>query len=305
MADQTDLLDQIAQMFRASPIARRDLEYTLPISTTDAVLSNLHQVRRLRAVSTKKTDLTIVLELHQFERVSHDEPVPADNLDPQLVSYLNDGVFDFRRQHPGGRAKFTRPDGTAYRPARYLLQPTFSRERLADPDPKKEEEHLRKLDSMRDRRPTLFSFSWHRLLKTLESGQLGIDLRGYDRQAHLYQAIRSSEDETNVLLAALPHMPKLERDPHGCAELNRSTAGVAVLLSPAFVANLLYLLRDAKVAEDGINTARSYYVRRPRQDAAALRHRIAELENDLAETRKRLSEIDPAAEDAEDNETED
>jgi hypothetical protein len=156
---------------------------------------------------------------------------------------------------------------------------------------------LQQIERLRDRDPRVVVLSWNLIKEALETGKrVDDETDGSDSRANLYQAVKSADGKKTVLWVAT--LPKLHDDQRPDKERHITVlsyqAGVLVQLTAPFLDNLLNLLNDAGGADEGIAFARAYYVGARRETVATLTKDIEELENAVAEKRKRLTELVPS-----------
>ncbi len=253
MADQ-DHLKKIAALVRNPKFTNRRIRYAPAVSTTDAALSHLFQVRCLEAFATRKdTDVEIVLELHSFERDKSTDPVKS--LDEIFAGYANDSRYHSDRMGP---IKFIREDGSAWWPDRYALRPTFGADNVVSV--KAAEVRLQQIERKRDRDPRLLVLSWNLISEALENGQL-VSQKDIGARANMYQMSTDADGGVVLWVATLPQLANNQRtDKERCIGLYPNQGGVLVQLTAPFLVNLIYLLNDAGAADDGLAFAKAYYV---------------------------------------------
>ncbi|MCK9361408.1 hypothetical protein M0Q28_04240 [Patescibacteria group bacterium] len=283
MANQKTL-EQIASRLRNSPLVRRSLEYQLPISTMDTALSHLHQVRRLNIYPTvQDTDITFVIELHSLELDASSDEIHG--LDPLFAGYANSSEMTYKDH---GRVKFFQKNGDAWWPERYVLRPTFGPKDVASAEAA--DRRLKLLEEKLDRKPRQIILSWSLMNRALETWDRVDDKGDHPWRASFYQAAKDPDGEDVLWTAVLPQLSNQQRpDKQGRLKLAPNQGGLLVQLTAPFLANLLFLLRNAGAAEDGLNFAEAYYLSPPTHTRESLKERIRQLENELATTRELLA----------------
>lgn len=299
MADETTL-EEIAERLRRSPLMHRPMGFLPPTSTTDTALAHLHQVQLEPYPRNKRMDLVIRIALHQCEQ--GDAMAPIEGLDPLFSDYANDGKFQFDPKG-WGRVTYVRKDGGSWWPDRFTLRPTFGPADLESVEAG--ERRIETLLETHDHQPRFILLFWSKVRRAIESG-VRVDYKGEaEFHAHLYQATKNAAGETELWVGALPNTETEQPDRQRRLTIYRNNrTGVVAQLTAPFLANLLYLLESAGAARDGIDFARSYYVRRETERASTLRHRIELLEQELEEAREELAELEgqdqPSPSDGED-----
>lgn len=300
MADE-ETLEEIAERLRRSPFLSQPMGYFPPASTTDTALSHLHQVK-LYPIPRKRVDLTIRLELNRFEQSDANEPI--EGLDALFAGYANDGQFDFEDQHV---TYVQKKDGSRWWPERFALQPTFRPTDLVSIEAA--DRRMTHILDARDVHPRILLLTWSKLRRALTNGEL-VTYEGLEKfYANLYQVTKNAAGERELWVATLPDRESARADKQGFLPIHhKNRTGMVVQLTAPFLANLLFLLEQAGAARDGIDFARSYFIRRKPERASTLRHRIELLEQELEEAREELAELEgqdqPSPSDGEDEDIE-
>lgn len=280
MADQ-DYLKKIAALVRGP----NEVRYPLPLSTEGARLSHLFQVECFKAFATRKDNgVDIVLGLHSCERDKATDPVKG--LDETFAEYANDSRYSSERM---GLIKFIHEDGSAWWPDRFALHPTFGADDIVSE--KAGKSRWEQIERKRDRDPRLLVLSWRLISEALESGKL-VSQMDVGPRANMYQVSTDADGRMVLWVATLPQLTNHQRpNKERYIKLFPNQRGLLVQLTAPFLANLVYLLNDTGAADDGIAFAKAYYVGARRETVVTLTKCIEEHEAELAEMRKRLSEL--------------
>jgi hypothetical protein len=236
-----------------------------------------------------EVDLDIRLHLFPLEQTSSEQDV--EGLEPLFAAYVNGGEFNFGPQSLG-HVTYIRRDGGWWKPTRFALQPLLDLTHVKNVE--QGQRRIAHVVEKRGKRPPFLLLRWSQICEALETLELVGDQRPEPFYAQLYQATRNTQGQDELWVGALPRLPE-KQTPSKNGRLSippDNETGYAVRLTSAFLANLLFIARNAGVVEDGINFAKSYYLARQPDTKTSLRKEIDELEFQLREKQEQLAALE-------------
>jgi hypothetical protein len=184
----------------------------------------------------RRPDPVVCFEIHENERLT-DEP-DVSKLDPRLAAYLRDAKFELQKH---GLVTCITGDGPVLHPLVFRVEPAFPEETWEDPA--KAAERLATLRAIREQGRKLHTYrltvAWSSFERALHSNKPEMFPEQPPGPGANFLQRRGKGDQLELVLARLPGGWKHTKpDANGMLELRADQAGMAVLISPAAIANL-------------------------------------------------------------------